>query len=162
VKSEVPDKQVTVVGARAFAYRYLGLREHSEKELYDKLSRKGIADAVIAQAIAELADEGLVSNERFADAFTRSRLSRKVGPLKIRAELMKRGIKSNLIDHTLEEYQGAFPEAAFDWVSKRHRGELDRKEKARLYRSGTSRGFSHEHMMNAIDQLQEPGFKNTD
>ena len=149
------DSEVTVPEARAFAYRYLGLREHSEKELYDKLSRKGIADAVIVQAIAELADEGLVSNERFAAAFTRSRISRKVGPLKIRAELMKRGIKSTLIDQTLKGHQEAFPDAAFDWVSKRHRGELDRKEKARLYRSGTSRGFSHEQMMNAIDQLQK-------
>ena len=152
--SEAPEKQVTVADARDIAYRYLVRREHSCKELRDKLFRKGIPSDVIAKAVEELDGEGLVSDQRFGEAFTRSRISNLYGPLKIRAELMKRGIGSALIDQILAQHSDIWQESARQWVLKRSRGDLDRSEKARLYRSGTSRGFSHEHLMQAFDSLK--------
>ena len=152
--TEAPDKQVTVTDAREIACRYLGRREHSQKELGDKLYRKGIPSDVISVAIDELASEGLVSDQRFAESFTRSRISSLTGPLKIRAELLKRGIGSGLIDQALAEHREGWSVMARQWVLKRSRGDLDRGEKARLYRSGTSRGFTHEHMMQAFDELR--------
>ncbi len=150
-----PGEMEAISEARFIAYRYLNRREHSCRELRDKLARKGIPSDVISDALGELMNEGLLSDQRFSEMFTRSRVSRLYGPLKIRAELMKRGVSSGLIDQTLELHQEAWPELARQWVLKRNRGKFDRNEKARLYRSGTSRGFSHEHMMQAIDWLQE-------
>ena len=152
--SEAPEKQVTVADARDIAFRYLVRREHSCKELRDKLYRKGIPTEVISQAVEELEGEDLVSDLRFAQAFTRSRISTLYGPLKIRAELMKRGITSVLIDQVLAEHRQIWQESARLWVLKKRRGALDRTEKARLYRSGTSRGFSHEHLMQAFDSIR--------
>ncbi|MFT5139915.1 MAG: regulatory protein [Lysobacterales bacterium] len=146
---------MTVSDVREIAFRYLTRREHSQKELRQKLSRKGISSELILDTIKELVDEGLVSDQRFAEMFARSRISRLYGPLKIRAELMKRGVNSTLIDSTLELHSEQWPELARQWVLKRNRGGLDRNEKARLYRSGTSRGFSHDNMMRAIDWLKE-------
>jgi regulatory protein len=146
--------QVTVADAREFACRYyLANREHSRKELRDKLARKGISSSIIAEAIDSLTEEGLVSDLRFAEAFTRSRVSRLYGPLKIRSELMKRGVESRFIDQTLELHSETWFESAQSWVLKRVRGKLDRQEKARLYRSGTSRGFTHEQMFQAFDAI---------
>ncbi len=150
-----PEEIQAISAARFIAYRYLTRREHSCKELKEKLARKGVPCSVISVALDELVNEGLQSDQRFCEMFTRSRVSRFYGPLKIRAELMKRGVSSGLIDQTLELHQQAWPELARQWVLKRNRGNFDRNEKARLYRSGTSRGFSHEHMMQAIDWLQE-------
>lgn len=147
--------EVTVADARAFAYRYLGQREHSCKELTDKLSRKGISTAVISEAVEELASEGLVSDQRFAEAFARSRISRLYGPFRIRAELANRGIDSDLAEQTLAPYTDDWIETASQWILKRSEpGQLDRNERARLYRSGTNRGFSHEHMMRAFDAIR--------
>jgi len=145
---------VTVAEARAIAYRYLARREHACKELRDKLSRRGVPSEVASEAVAELANEGLVSDKRFTEAYTRSRVSRLFGPMKIRAELMKRGIASSLIDEVLALHDGSWTESAQNWVLKRCGSELDRDEKARLYRSGTNRGFSHEHMMRAFDVIR--------
>jgi regulatory protein len=149
-----PEKQVTIAEARAIAYRYLVRREHACKELRDKLSRRGFPSGLVSETVAELESEGLVSDQRFAESFTRSRVSRLYGPLRIRAELMKRGVASSLIDQVLALHDSSWQETAQQWVSKRASPKLDRKEKARLYRSGTSRGFSHEHMMRAFDTIR--------
>ena len=147
-------REISLADVREYACRYLANREHSRKELRDKLARKGLPQGVIAEALESLEAEGLVSDLRFAEAFTRSRINRLNGPLKIRSELLKRGVESNLIDQALDTHQEAWSDAARSWVLKRFRGELDRKEKARLYRGGTSRGFTHEQMFRAFDDIQ--------
>jgi regulatory protein len=143
--------QHTLADAREFAGRYLAMREHSCKEIRDKLSRKGVSSSVISEAIEELQDKDLLSDQRFAESFTRSRISRLQGPLKIRAELMKRGVASALIDQTLHAHSEDWAEAALRWVEKKCKRELDRDEKGRLYRTGTNRGFTHEQMFQAFD-----------
>jgi len=149
-----PENPVTVAEAREIAYRSLVRREHACKELRDKLRRKGVPSQTAAEAVAELEDEGLVSDRRFAEAFTHSRISKLYGPLKIRAELLRRGVSGHLIDGVLSPHDGQWLISAKQWVLKRQGPAWDRKEKARLYRSGTNRGFSHEHMMNAFDAIK--------
>jgi regulatory protein len=145
------EKQFSLADVRESACRYLAIREHSAREIHTKLSRKGYASELIQQALQELTEEGLLSDLRFAGSYTRSRINKLVGPLKIRAELMKRGVDGEIIDDTLSEYQDNFPQCASRWVEKKARGEVTQKEKARLYRSGTSRGFTHDQVMRAID-----------
>ena len=43
--------QATVADAREYACRYLANREHSRKELHEKLTRKGVPVSVINEAI---------------------------------------------------------------------------------------------------------------
>ncbi len=152
--SNAPEKQPAVAEARAIALRYLGRREYACRELGDKLLRRGISPGVVTQTVVELENEGLVSDQRFTEAFTRSRVSRLYGPLKIRAELIKRGIDSSLIGQVLREYEDRWLQSAQQWVRKRAGTELDRKEQARLYRSSTSRGFTHEQVMQALDMIR--------
>lgn len=145
--------------ARVIAYRYLARREHACKELRDKLSRRGVPSGIASETVTELESEGLVSDQRFTESFTRSRISRLFGPLKIRAELMKRGIASSQIDQVLALHDDRWQDSAQQWLLKRtgpdqQKSVLDRNEKARLYRSGTSRGFTHEHMMRAFDAIR--------
>jgi regulatory protein len=147
-------KEITITEARAMAYRFLGHREHSRRELDEKLARRGVPPGVVMQTLDELEDEGLLSDRRFAESFIRSRISRMQGPFKIRGELKKRGINDELIQSALAEHEDSWRGLALEWASRRLRGELDQKEKARLYRGGTNRGFSHEHMMRALDALR--------
>jgi regulatory protein len=155
--SDTPAGQVSVADARTFAYRYLGAREHSCQELRDKLQRRGVPRDIAYIAVDELAEEGLVSDQRYAESFARSRIGRYQGPLKIRAELRKRGISDALIDQSLSAHEDDWLQLALHWAGKRLEGTLDREAKARLYRSGTRRGFSHEQMMRAIESLESRG-----
>ncbi|NND45036.1 MAG: regulatory protein RecX [Xanthomonadales bacterium] len=152
--SDDPAGQASVADARAYAYRYLGAREHSCQELRDKLLRKGVPRDIAHMAVDELAEEGLVSDQRYAEAFARSRIERHQGPFKIRAELRKRGVPDAVVEEALSAQEPDWRDLALSWARKRQRGELDQKEKARLYRSGCGRGFSHEQMMRVIEALE--------
>jgi regulatory protein len=80
----------------------LGRREHSVAELQDKLIRKGHAEAAVHQAVVRLRQDGLVSDERFTEMLLNARSSRGVGPLRIRQELLEKGIAEELINQRLD------------------------------------------------------------
>jgi SOS response regulatory protein OraA/RecX len=55
---------------------------------------------------------------------------------------------------TLAEYTDTWADSALAWVRKKATFPMDIKQKGRIYRSGMNRGFSHEHMMRALDRHQ--------
>lgn len=138
---------------RDVALRYLARRDYGEAELARKLTQRGAQAGTAREVVAELAAEGLVDDERFAELFARQRVERHYGPLRIRAELRSRGVEDEVASGALEPYREHFEQAALDWLRQRRRGALDHGEKGRLYRSGMQRGFSHDHLMRALDRL---------
>ncbi len=139
--------------ARAIAYRYLGRREYGCRELALKLERRGVTSETAASVVDELEAEGLVSDTRFAEVFVRSKVARLFGPLKIRAQLRQRGIADSCIEAALCEYDDRWRELALTWIGKKAPETLDRNAKARLYRGGKSRGFTHDQIMRALDRF---------
>ena len=55
---------------------FLARREHSRLELYQKLKQRQFEPDVINSELSKLLDEGLQSDERFAEAFLRSRIDK--------------------------------------------------------------------------------------
>jgi regulatory protein len=139
---------------RAFAYRLLGRREYSVVELGQRLRQKwqgadgieGLAD----ELVEALQAENLLSDERFAESFVRSRVQRHQGPLKIQAELRKRGVSDALISSELEAFGDDWSELARDWLQRQHHGPIDFDMRRKLYRRLTSRGFTHDQAMRAL------------
>ena len=130
----------------------LARREHSVKELRIKLAARGHDGGVIERTLKDLAERDLLSDARFAKAFLRSRRERGQGPLKVRAQLMERGVRAELIETALGE-------AAVDWdrcaVAARCRrfGEAppqDRNQMAKQARFLRGRGFSAAQVARAI------------
>lgn len=99
------------------ALRLLARREHSARELTFKLAARGFNRNQIDSAIARLQHEDYQSDERFTEVLVRSRISRREGPLKIRARLFDKGISDQLIDKYLPNNEDI-------WV--RQASELDR------------------------------------
>ena len=91
---------------RAFAYRLLGRREYSVFELRQRLLQKwsgaGGIDALVEDLLGALVAENLLSDERFAESFVRSRVARHQGPLKIRAALRQKGVDDPLVAAELD------------------------------------------------------------
>lgn len=82
------------------AIQLLSRREHSKTELRQKLGRKYTVDD-IDDVIEYLAEQGLQSDARFADSFTRSRSCRGHGPLRVKHDLQQRGVSADLISDAL-------------------------------------------------------------
>ena len=144
----------TAADAQAMALRYLGRREYACRELLQKLEQRGVDSATAKAVIEDLADQNLVSDERFAEAWVRARVQKGYGPRRLRVELRRKGVSDELAAKAISVYDEEWFERALAWAERRRRGDLDERERGRIYRAGMNRGFSHEHIMRAIDMLR--------
>ena len=140
--------------ARDTALRLLSRREHSRRELRAKLKLRGYESSTAYSVIDDLADEGLQSDRRYAEAFVHSRRARLQGPLKIQAELGHRGVHKSLINEALEFYAGEWVPLAVAYIQKRGMAGLltDFDQRQKVYRRLASRGFSHGDAIAAIEE----------
>ena len=137
---------VTNVDIRRAAMDLLARREHSFRELDNKLTRRFGENTFIYPELERLRNEGLQSDERFAEAYLFSRAQRLYGPQHIKAELRERGISDTVVE-------AVFKAADTDWRSNlaklalnKFGGEpaVDFKDKAKRMRFLQYRGFSVE------------------
>jgi len=131
----------------------LARREHGRRELRDKLLQRGFEPDRVEQVLAELAGEGLQSDERFTEAYLRQRRERGYGPLRIRQELQQRGIAEALITGAMACYEGDWSELAWQARCKRFGSvpPADLRERARQTRFLQYRGFSGADIRRALD-----------
>ena len=138
---------------RVAAMDYLSRREHATHELFQKLNAKEEYDAdEISETLACLAEQGLLSDERFTEAFINQRINKGSGPLKIRAELRQKGVSDAMIESFLDERAAHWQETALAVRVKKYGSEVpsDLKETAKQTRFLQSRGFSTEQTRYAM------------
>lgn len=142
----------TLADIRFSAMNLLALREHSAKELKDKLERKFESVGLIEEAIAGLTEQNLQSDERFAQAFVAMRQRQGKGPLIIKMELREKGVEGELIAHFIDDSDALWFELARDVWGKKFRGAppVDARERAKQMRFLQSRGFSSRHIQAAF------------
>lgn len=90
------------------AMHLLSLREHTRKELEQKLSLRGYSSADVLQILDELAEKNFQSDERFAESYVYSRSSKGYGPERVRMELQQRGVSESLVHEAMKQ-------ANIDW-----------------------------------------------
>jgi regulatory protein len=134
---------------RAFAYRLLGRREYSLVELENRIRQKWPEAEDPGELVGQLAGENLVSDERYAEAFTRSRVQRHQGPLKIRAAMRGKGVPDSVIATAMEAEADNWLELARIWLHKQHPGQFSFKDTQKYYRRLVNRGFTHDQAMDA-------------
>lgn len=135
--------------ARNRAMELLSRRPMSEKELIDKLIRKGEDEETAADCARWLRENGFLNDESYAAAVARHYAAKGYGPGRVRAELSRRGVDRELWDDTLE----AMPENTDKldrFIAARLTDPEDRdqvrKVSAALYR----RGYSWEEIRSAL------------
>jgi regulatory protein len=138
---------------RDIAVRYLARREYGIEELKRKLVQRGAESDLVEQVVADCAEQGLVSDERFTEMYVRMRIRRCFGPMKIRGELRQRGIPDYLIADAMQMDQETWLESAVQWAARRIHGELDFAQKAKIHRKLMNRGFNHEQANTALARL---------
>lgn len=149
----VAARDLTEAEVRDIAVRYLARREYGIEELKRKLTQRGAEADVADQVVSDCAEQDLVSDERFTEMYTRMRIRRLFGPMKIRGELRQRGIPDHLVSSALQVDEETWYEAAAQWAGRRVHGELDFAQKAKLHRKLMNRGFNHEQANVALARL---------
>lgn len=137
---------------RKRALDLLSRREHSEFELRKKLLGKDAAAHTVDEAIEDLKRNNFLSDDRYAEAYVRSRIGRGDGPLKIRHELSRRGVSAVLIEHHMDQGD-EFWENVLLRVRSRKFGAAapgDYKEWTRQARFLQNRGFAPEQIRKVV------------
>ncbi|RDL42641.1 RecX family transcriptional regulator [Marinomonas piezotolerans] len=134
----------------------LGAREHSEKELRDKLARKGFSETEIHDAIVRLLEYNYLSDERFASSFARSRASKPLGKQRILNELRMKGINDDAAKKAVDELDADWFELALQLKQKKFGIAVtnDYKEKSKQTRYLVYRGFSFDEVKYAIEHTE--------
>ena len=151
-KRKLEDRYSDPVEARKKAMDYLARREHGRSELLEKVTRFGFDADVADDAVAQLVEDGLQSDVRFADAFVRSRINQGKGPAKIRADLREKGVNDGVTEDGIREADQDWYALAVEVRLKKFGAErpADFKEKARQMRFLQSRGFEQDQIQAAV------------
>ena len=147
---------------RISAMNILAGREHSIVELRKKLKKKFSKDDDIAHVdelieivLQQLLNDNLLNEARFTECFIRSRINKGSGPVKIRHELMERGISSELTNDYLDDSYDFWQQYIEAVRNKRFGIQLpqDYKEQTRPSRFLYQRGFSGEFIRRLFNEV---------
>ncbi len=112
-KNEITEEEINAIlaqtefaSAKALALRFLVLKQHSEKEVFNKLSSESFRKNTILKVIEELKSMGYINDRIFAQKyiFDRSKLKPQSKKM-LRFELLNKGIAEEIIDEILSDWQ---------------------------------------------------------
>ena len=129
-------------------------RDHSYKELYDKLKRnysKEVCDAVMEK----MCEIGLVNDKKYAEKYARQLFEiRRLGKYRAKAELFKKGIAKEIIDEILEEYDEDTSERLYELIEKKYARYLtDEKGIKKVFSALIRNGYSYSDAREGIKQF---------
>ena len=135
--------------------RLLARREHSQKELLNKLLLRGFGKDEILVVIDEFALQGWQSDSRYAESYARSRIQKGYGPAWISYELKKKGIEAVDLEDIICKTAGSWMELLEQVYTKKYGHDLriDRNEWAKRSRFLMQRGFSGTMISALFDHL---------
>jgi regulatory protein len=152
-----PEAAADPEAIRAAALTLLARRDWLTGELGAKLEAAGCDRQVTAGVIADLAQERLLNDVRYAERYVATRAERGQGPVRIAAELASLGAPRELIEAALQS--GPDWRAAAGAVRRRKFGAKPPgswAERARQARFLQYRGFSSDHIRAATGADLEP------
>ncbi len=139
--------------ARERAYYLLSYRDHSGKELYDKLC-KNVSSQIAAQTVANMVEQGFVNDEQYAKKLAAYFLKTKcVGQKKAFFEMRKRGLDTALIQEALNECDVDPTEQITKLIDKKYYRYLgDYKGNQKGIAALLRQGFSYDDIKSAIER----------
>ncbi|MGR9115860.1 MAG: regulatory protein RecX [Gammaproteobacteria bacterium] len=140
---------------RQVALRLLAQREHSRLELLKKLTFRGFEGRQVEEVIAELVEQGWLSDQRFAENYARQRLQKGYGPIRISHELRQAGIDSFDLEKTIAETTESWLTLLIRVYEKKYPQDqtLTRHEWAKRSRFLSQRGFTGALISALFDHL---------
>lgn len=141
------------------AYNLLGRRLHSCKELKLKLLRNKYESALVDEVLNYLLDKKLLNDYEFGKQYVDEKIRTKSwGKTKIKSELFKKGLSSQIIDELLNEEDLNYNDNALLLAEKKlkilsKRDYDNRQLSSKLYSFLTSRGYDYDTITDVINHL---------
>jgi regulatory protein len=138
------------------ALKMLARRELSERQVRERLARRGHPEGDIDDAVVRLKAEGAIDDARVAGAIARTETSvRRRGRLRVVRQIEKAGVADHIARRAVDEvFDGVDDDAQLEAsLSKRLRGGrpvADDAEFRRLYRYLTAQGFEPDRVLRAL------------
>ena len=137
------------------ALRLLSQREHSRKELEQKLKPHEETPGELAEALDFLAAKDFINEKRVVESVV-NRRSSKLGAARVRQELMAKGLPADDIAEAVEAMRGTELERALVvWRKKFGAPASDASERAKQVRFLVSRGFAAEVVRRVVAGADE-------
>lgn len=143
--------------AKEAALRFLSFRRRTEKEVKDKLKKKGFEEKTIKSTIDKLKDHDLINDLEFATAWVKERLAHKPrGKKLLKQELWKKGINKPIRDQVTEKLCQDEEKSASELLEKikrRYRNLEPQVARRRMLGLLLRRGFSYETARKSVPPL---------
>lgn len=150
--------------ARIAALDYIAHRARTEQEVRRKLRQKGFSETATEEAISRMLELGYLDDEGYARAFVSSRLaSRGHGPLRIKVDLQRRGVREAMIDAALAAHvdrehlhQAALEHARTRWLRLATEADV-RKRRRKTMDFLLRRGYDFELIRSVMETVEGEG-----
>ena len=151
--------EITLKAGERRAYNYavslLSRREHTVKEIVEKLKRKGYGQFA-DKTTDRLMNEGYLSDERFAKLYVRELINLKgYGRRRIKDELFRKGISRETADEVLAETE--FPDSRLrDVIEKKYLRYLNNEKGIQKTINALLRlGYSYGEIRDALREIAD-------
>jgi len=141
------------MSAKDYAIKLLSMCDRSEKEIRDKLSKRGYDEGEIESVLDFCREYGYINDEGYARHFINDALRvKKWGSVRIKSELKKRGIAEEFFLPLLEETDER--DTLKDELHRRFSGAdlSDKKVKNRIFGYFLRRGYKTADILNAFGE----------
>ncbi len=143
--------------ARVAALDALARRDHAAEDLRRKLLEKGYDSSVVAPLLDALRAEKLLNDRLYIENFVAYHAARGQGPLRVRAELRRKGLAGPMVEECLAAYA--------EWIARLREARrkkfgasvpADHAESQRQARFLNYRGFTGAQIRTALGFDVEP------
>jgi len=138
------------------ALKLLGRRELSERQVRDRLVRRGHEPEAIEDAVSRLKAERAIDDRRVAEAIARTETTiKRRGKLRVKRQIEQAGIAPEVARHALDTVFGDLDDADLLQAALNRRLRGDRpiandREFQRLYRYLAAQGFESDRILKAL------------
>ena len=136
----MPDDQFNIIYNKSLDL--LSRREHSRKEIKEKLLLRYENTKQINVVLEKLVSNNLINDSRFAEAYVLNRKRKGFGPKKIIFELISKGVEESIANEVVE-IEGGWIEAARSAFKKKYKDDqnIETKEQLKQKTFLQNRGF---------------------
>jgi regulatory protein len=142
--------------AKDKAYRYLGYKARTEKELTDKLIEQQYPQEIITRIIEQFKDYGYINDQSYVVSHINNRVKYKPMAKKmLKYELIQKGVARDIIDDTVENFNINELNMAIELLQKKVKAktQMDEKEIKRAYNYLLRRGFDYDTVNKAFKKV---------
>jgi len=148
-------KQTALIAdAKNLALKYISYSKRTEREVRLKLKTYEIDEDIIEEVAAFLAGHRYIDDADYAEKYISEKRGAGYGDMRLKHELLRRGIDREIISACLEELDNDPTEKILDLLEKKIKSEtqteFNKKERQKIYNFLNSRGFGYDEAKSAL------------